>query len=46
MINANEGRKVSLDEARKIRESGQFSAIIWRPESELPEELQYAVVLE
>lgn len=38
-------RKVTLEEARQIVASNPNASVIWRPEENLPENEQYAVVL-
>jgi hypothetical protein len=39
-----QGRKANLAEAREIAKNNPDAAIIWRPESELPEAEQYALI--
>lgn len=39
-------RKVTIEEAQEIAKSGIDASIIWRPEHDLPEEQQYAMVTE
>jgi hypothetical protein len=39
-----EGRRVTLEEARRLCASERVIDIVWRPEEGLPEEGQYALI--
>lgn len=38
------GRRVSIAEAKLIAKTNKDASIVWRPEGNLPEEQQYALV--
>jgi hypothetical protein len=44
VLAVNEGRKVSIPEARQLAATNPDVCIVWRPEEALPESEQYALV--
>jgi hypothetical protein len=40
----SEGRKVTIEEAQQIAKTNPDVSIIWRPEENIPEDQQYALV--